>query len=64
VSATRVTSRALLANMVSGVSKGFSRNLAIEGTGFRAALDGKVLVLQLGLPLVPLCRESVPELVP
>lgn len=42
------TSRALLANMVSGVSKGFSRNLAIEGTGFRAALDGKVLVLQLG----------------
>jgi large subunit ribosomal protein L6 len=42
------TSRALLANVVSGVSKGFSRNLAIEGTGFRAAIDGKVLVLQLG----------------
>jgi len=42
------TSRALLANMVAGVSKGFSQNLAIEGTGFRAALDGKVLSLQLG----------------
>jgi large subunit ribosomal protein L6 len=42
------TSRALLANMVSGVSKGFTRNLAIEGTGFRAALEGKVLSLQLG----------------
>jgi large subunit ribosomal protein L6 len=42
------TSRALLANLVAGVSKGFSRNLAIEGTGFRAAIDGKVLVLQLG----------------
>ncbi|MBM3480515.1 MAG: 50S ribosomal protein L6, partial [Alphaproteobacteria bacterium] len=42
------TSRALIANMVSGVSKGFTRNLAIEGTGFRAALEGKVLSLQLG----------------
>lgn len=42
------TSRALLANCVTGVSKGFTRNLAIEGTGFRAALDGKVLNLQLG----------------
>jgi large subunit ribosomal protein L6 len=42
------TSRALLSNIVSGVSKGFTRNLSIEGTGFRAALDGKVLNLQLG----------------
>jgi len=42
------TSRALLANMVAGVSTGFSEKLAIEGTGFRAALDGKVLNLQLG----------------
>jgi len=42
------TTRALLANCVTGVSKGFTRNLAIEGTGFRAALDGKVLNLQLG----------------
>lgn len=42
------TSRALLANCVTGVSKGFTRNLAIEGTGFRAALDGKTLNLQLG----------------
>jgi len=42
------TARALLANAVVGVSKGFTRNLAIEGTGFRAASDGKVLSLQLG----------------
>jgi len=42
------TSRALVANMVSGVSRGFTRNLAIEGTGFRAALEGKVHSLQLG----------------
>ena len=42
------TSRALMANMLTGVSKGFNRNLAIEGTGFRAALEGKVLSLQLG----------------
>jgi large subunit ribosomal protein L6 len=53
------TSRALLANLVSGVSKGFTRNLAIEGTGFRAAIDGKVLVLQLGFSHE--VRYPVPE---
>jgi len=42
------TSRALLSNMVTGVSKGFSESLAIEGTGYRAAIEGKVLSLQLG----------------
>jgi large subunit ribosomal protein L6 len=41
--------RALLANLVKGVSEGFSRSLEIQGTGYRAALDGgKKLVLQLG----------------
>ena len=40
--------RALLANNVKGVSEGFSRSLEIQGTGYRAALDGKKLVLQLG----------------
>jgi large subunit ribosomal protein L6 len=42
------TSRALLANLVTGVSKGFVRTLQIEGTGFRAAMEGKTLSLQLG----------------
>ena len=40
--------RALLANLVRGVSDGFTRGLEIQGTGYRAALDGKKLVLQLG----------------
>jgi large subunit ribosomal protein L6 len=40
--------RAILANLVKGVSEGFSRTLEIQGTGYRAALDGKKLVLQLG----------------
>jgi large subunit ribosomal protein L6 len=40
--------RALLANLVKGVGEGFSKSLEIQGTGYRAALDGKKLVLQLG----------------
>jgi large subunit ribosomal protein L6 len=40
--------RALLANNVRGVSEGFARALEIQGTGYRAQLDGKKLVLQLG----------------
>ena len=41
--------RALLANLVKGVSEGFHRTLEIQGTGYRAALEGgKKLVLQLG----------------
>src|ERR1700679_587474 len=34
--------------MVTGVSKGFNRNLEINGVGYRAAAQGKNLVLQLG----------------
>jgi large subunit ribosomal protein L6 len=41
-------SRTLVANMVEGVSKGFMRKLVISGVGFRAAVDGKILNLQLG----------------
>jgi large subunit ribosomal protein L6 len=41
-------SRTLVANMVDGVSKGFTRRLVISGVGYRAALDGKILNLQLG----------------
>jgi len=41
-------SRALLANMVIGVADGFRRELAIVGVGYRAALKGSGLELQLG----------------
>jgi len=46
--ATHGLTRALLANMVTGVSKGFSRTLEVEGTGYRMDLQGRKLVLQLG----------------
>lgn len=42
------TTRALLANMVTGVSAGFSKQLVIEGVGYRAEMQGKDLVLYLG----------------
>ena len=40
--------RALINNMVVGVSQGYTKQLSIEGTGFKAALKGKVLELTLG----------------
>jgi large subunit ribosomal protein L6 len=40
--------RTLVANMVKGVSDGFSRELEIVGVGYRAELSGKSLVFQLG----------------
>ncbi len=40
--------RTLIANMVEGVSKGFSRRLEIQGVGYRAALKGKTLLLSVG----------------
>jgi large subunit ribosomal protein L6 len=40
--------RSLLANMVEGVANGFERRLEISGVGYRAAVDGKILSLQLG----------------
>jgi len=42
------TTRALVNNMVHGVSKGFTVNLEINGVGYRAAVQGKTLNLQLG----------------
>ena len=42
------TTRALLANMIHGVSEGFSKKLLINGIGYRAALRGKALVLNMG----------------
>lgn len=40
--------RALVSNMVTGVSQGFSKTLLIEGVGYQADLRGKNLVLKLG----------------
>ncbi|MCA9897799.1 MAG: 50S ribosomal protein L6 [Anaerolineales bacterium] len=40
--------RALISNMVVGVSDGFNRILDIEGVGYRAELDGTTLVLNVG----------------
>ena len=42
------TTRALVNNMVTGVSAGFTRNLEINGVGYRAAVQGSNLNLQLG----------------
>jgi large subunit ribosomal protein L6 len=42
------STRALLANMVEGVSKGYEKKLELVGVGFRAAVQGKVLNLTLG----------------
>lgn len=42
------TTRALVANMVQGVSTGFSKTLEITGTGFRASVQGSNLVINLG----------------
>lgn len=52
-------SRALLANAVRGVSEGFTRELEIEGVGFRASVEGRSLVLSLGFshPV----RFSIPQ---
>ena len=42
------TTRALIANMVTGVKDGFEKKLQIQGVGFRAAMQGKDLKLSLG----------------
>ena len=42
------TTRALLSNMVVGVTKGFEKKLQLNGVGYRAKATGKVLNLTLG----------------
>jgi large subunit ribosomal protein L6 len=42
------TSRTLVSNIVTGVTKGFERKLEITGVGYRAALQGKNLQIALG----------------
>jgi len=42
------TTRAVLANMIHGVSSGFTTVLEVEGVGYRAEMDGKILALHVG----------------
>jgi len=42
------TSRTLVSNLIAGVTKGFEERLEINGVGYRAAVQGKQLQLQLG----------------
>lgn len=55
------TTRALLANMVTGVTKGFEKKLTLVGTGFRAQAQGQSLNLSLGFshPIVYKLPEGV-----
>ena len=48
VRALHGTTRALIQNMVTGVSTGFTITLEIDGVGYRAEMDGTTLVLNLG----------------
>jgi len=59
VGAFRGLIRALIQNNVTGVSDGYEKRLEINGVGFRAKLEGKVLVLSLGFshPI----RFDIPE---
>jgi large subunit ribosomal protein L6 len=43
------TSRTLISNLIAGVTKGFEEKLEINGVGYRAAVQGKNLQLQVGL---------------
>ena len=42
------TMRSLISNIVIGVTKGFSKTLELNGTGYRASVSGTILKLQLG----------------
>ena len=55
------TTRALIANMVTGVSKGFEKKLEIYGTGYNVKEQGKKLVVQVGYshPIECAIPESV-----
>ena len=60
------TLRALLANMVAGVTKGFERRLALVGVGFRAQAQGDKLSLSLGFshPVVHQMPKGVKVVTP
>jgi len=58
--------RTLIANMVTGVSEGFSKNLEIVGVGYRAALKGSDLEMQLGFshPVLVIAEPGITFEVP
>jgi len=58
--------RTLVANMVAGVSEGFSKNLEIVGVGYRAAMNGEDLEMQLGFshPVIVKAEENISFEVP
>jgi large subunit ribosomal protein L6 len=58
--------RSLVANMVEGVSTGFTRKLEIIGVGYKAEIKGKNLVMSLGYshPIVMSFPESIETSVP
>ena len=58
--------RALIANMVTGVTTGFSKELEISGVGYRAQLQGKTLSIQVGFshPVVVPIPEGLTAEVP
>lgn len=51
--------RSLVANMVEGVQRGFSKAIEIEGVGFRAVLSGRTLEVSVGFP-APV-RYEIPD---
>ena len=55
------TARAIVANMVTGVSEGFTRKLELVGVGYRASMQGKDLNLSLGFshPVVFQAPEGI-----
>lgn len=67
VKALHGLSRSLIANMVDGVFNGFTRELEIQGVGFKAAVQGKNLNLSLGFshpiifPIPPEIKITVTE---
>lgn len=58
--------RTLIANMIEGVSNGFSKKLELVGVGYRAALKGKDLEIQLGFshPVIVPAPENISFEVP
>jgi len=53
--------RSLIANMIEGVTQGFSKNLELHGTGYRAKIEGGKLVLMVGFshPVVIIPPEGI-----
>src|SRR6476659_2604859 len=64
--ALHVLTRSLIANMVEGVTKGFEKRLELQGVGYRAALQGTDLRLDVGYshPVVMKARQGITFEVP